>query len=942
MSEVRHWTLGSLLDGIIVVPQSMRSVSLKGLVDDSRKVEPGDLFVALAGSRQHGAHYIDEAIERGAAAILSEERRSLEGGKGENILVVEGVRHHLGAIASRYYGNPSRHLNIAAVTGTDGKSTVAWLVASALEQLEGNSAVVGTVENRMMSGRQLQGDVTHTTPPPIELQRLLHEVRGNQGQSVAMEASSHGIDQQRLNGCRIRSAILTQLGRDHLDYHGSLEAYKESKRKLFYRPELESVVLNLDDALGREISREPPPCRVIGYSMEEGSAPLHGEIVQQTRAGMVLRLHYEGEQAELHTALLGRFNGYNLLAVLGLLLSWGISLRSATAVLAACRPLPGRMEPFYPDRGEGSLVVVDYAHTGGALQAALEAARQHLQQGRLWVVFGCGGERDRGKRPEMGSVAERSADRLVVTSDNPRGERPADIIDEILAGITSKQSVDVIENRANAIHFAFQHAESADLILVAGKGHEQWQEIAGAKHPFSDRKVAEALIYPGLMHSLSQVAERLDGELNGEDLLFSGVGTDSRTLSPGELFVALKGPNFDGSDYLQMALERGATGAVVHQLQPVPIPQIVVDDTLKSLGALAAAWRRQFSIPVVGITGSNGKTTVKEMAASILRQLGPGTVTAGNLNNEIGVPLTLLQIRPEDHWAIIEMGANAVGEIRQLTEMAAPTIALANNAGTAHLGGFGSAEQIVEAKGEIYAALPENGVAVINRDLPQRQRWSERASGKMVVYFGYQPEGDGLSGIVEMGQPFQLAFRGEQVKVDLPLPGKHNRLNALAAAALSLQVGATLQQVQNGLEQVQGVPGRLQYHLGPQGCTIINDSYNASPESMRSAIDVLAAEPGVRILVVGDMAELGEEAPALHRDIGVYAASMGVDRLYAVGEHATAVCDGFSGGEWFETVDQLAVDLQFRLHDEMTILVKGSRFMKMERVVEQLCENRAM
>ena len=437
---------------------------------------------------------------------------------------------------------------------------------------------------------------------------------------------------------------------------------------------------------------------------------------------------------------------------------------------------------------------------------------------------------------------------------------------------------------------------------------------------------------------LSDIARVVEGELVGEDGPFSGVSTDSRSIAAGQLFVALKGPNFDGERFLPMAEQQGAAAALVSRPIDSPLPQIVVEDTLQGLGQLAAAWRQQFTVPLLAITGSNGKTTVKEMVAAILQQQGPGTVTQGNLNNEIGVPLTLLQMKPEDCWAVVEMGASAVGDIDYLARMAAPTASLVNNAGAAHLGGFGSRQQIVEAKGEIYSALPRDGVAVINQSLPQQAVWQEMAAGHSLFLFGYTPaEAVELSGSVALEYPFTLHYQGETVGVELLLSGAHNRSNALAAAALSLQAGATLRQIQVGLEQVQSVPGRLYPLPGRGGSRLIDDCYNASPESMQSAIAVLAAESGRRILVAGDMGELGEDAAQLHRAVGETAAAVAIDQLYTLGEYATDVVAGFgAGGVACSSLESLLSALEPELQPNTVVLIKGSRFMKMERIVEAL------
>lgn len=504
--ERSRWRLGELLEGLAVVPHTLAAIEIGGLSTDSRTLSPGDLFIALSGTTLNGANFVNQAMERGAGAILWE-TGSISTPVG---IQVEDLGPKVGQIASRFYGNPSAHLRIAAVTGTDGKSSVTHFIARAMEKIEGGAGVVGTLGNHLL-GREEEEEVAgHTTPPPIALQGILHRMVQQGGRSVAMEASSHGIEQSRLTGCALNTALLTQLGRDHLDYHGSIENYRAAKRALFYTPGLESMVLNLDDSLGREISREPPEGmrRVIGYTLDNRaalssgpSAVIHGQVVEQNRDGMELLVEYSGSSMVLKSRLYGRFNASNLLATLGLLICWEVPFPGAVKAVETVRAVPGRMESFRSEDGATATLIVDYAHTPGALGAALRATREHLggskEGGRLWILFGCGGERDRGKRAEMGAVAEHHADHLVLTNDNPRGEDPDQIIEEILQGIERPERVETIPDREAAIRHCFIGAQPEDTVLIAGKGHEQWQWIGGDKIPFSDRDLAAQLVAGG-------------------------------------------------------------------------------------------------------------------------------------------------------------------------------------------------------------------------------------------------------------------------------------------------------------------------------------------------------------------------------------------------------------------------------------------------------------
>jgi len=443
----------------------------------------------------------------------------------------------------------------------------------------------------------------------------------------------------------------------------------------------------------------------------------------------------------------------------------------------------------------------------------------------------------------------------------------------------------------------------------------------------------------GIQTTLTRAAAWMGAEQKGEDRPFAGVSTDSRAMPPGALFIALRGPRFDGHDHAPEAVAAGAAAVVTERPLSIAAPQLLVPDTRRALGALAAAWRRACPVRVVAITGSNGKTTVKEMCAAILSQAGPVLATRGNLNNEIGVPLTLLRLSPEHRHAVVEMGANHAGEIGMLTGLARPDAALITNAAAAHLEGFGSLEGVARAKGEIYSGLEEQGVALINADDPFAPLWRELAAGHRVMTFGLREPADIAAAARLDGAGAQMSLRlpdGEQ-PVRLALLGRHNVQNALAAAAAAAALGIDRRAIAAGLAQMRPVAGRLAPRPGSQGAHLIDDSYNANPASLGAALEVLAACEGRRYLVLGDMAELGAEAEALHRRAGEQARAAGIDRLYATGRLSRLAAERFgSGGHFFAHQEALIEALRSELSPEVTVLVKGSRAARMERVVAAL------
>lgn len=452
------------------------------------------------------------------------------------------------------------------------------------------------------------------------------------------------------------------------------------------------------------------------------------------------------------------------------------------------------------------------------------------------------------------------------------------------------------------------------------------------------------------MLTLAATATLLGGRYAGREIEFTSVGTDSRAVVPGMLFVALRGARFDGHDFVVAALEAGAAGALVEtgfaERHP-GLPLIAVADTRLALGQLAAAWRSRFRVPVVAVTGSNGKTTVKEMIAAILRaDLGQHAVlaTAGNLNNDIGVPLTLLRLRPHHRAVVIEMGMNHAGEIDYLTRLAHPTVALITNAQRAHLAGLGSVTEVARAKAEIFHGLAADGIAVFNADDPHAALWQELAQPHRVVTFAMHAPATVTSRLAPLacGGELSIATPNGRIACTLTVPGAHNAANATAAAAVAYALGIPTAPIARGLAAFSGVPGRLQRRRGRGGALVIDDAYNANPDSFRAAIDVLAAFPGRRILVMGDMGETGEAAAQFHDEIGGYAKSQGIDMLFAVGEKSLLAARNFgAGGEHFSSPEKLVAALLPLLDAETTVLVKGSRFMRLERIVAAIVEESA-
>ena len=442
-----------------------------------------------------------------------------------------------------------------------------------------------------------------------------------------------------------------------------------------------------------------------------------------------------------------------------------------------------------------------------------------------------------------------------------------------------------------------------------------------------------------MINSLTLAADCMNGTLIGKDRLFAGISTDTRSIRDGELFFALQGPNFDGHDYVGKARANGAAGAVVSIQTEDDIAQIAVDDAKLALGRFSAAWRQSKKARVVGITGSNGKTTLKELVAACLGASAPTLATAGNLNNDIGMPLMLARIKNEHEYAVLEMGANHAGEIAYLASLAKPDIVVITNAAAAHLEGFGSVEGVARAKGEILEVVDRPTFAILNADDDYYEYWCTLVEDTTSLSFGLCESADIRADKIKTsstGSQFDLHLPDASVSISLPLPGVHNVRNACAAAAVAFALDIDSERIRSALENIGPVKGRLQPLAGINACTLFDDSYNANPLSVAAAAEFLASLDGESWLVLADMKELGEGAEEMHREVGASARTSGVDRLFALGGLSRYCVDGFGkGATWYPDIDALLMDVG-KADSSVNILVKGSRSMRMERVVDAL------
>ncbi|TVQ99339.1 MAG: UDP-N-acetylmuramoyl-L-alanyl-D-glutamate--2,6-diaminopimelate ligase [Deltaproteobacteria bacterium] len=984
------WLLSDLLQPFgarCVVPGD---VQIRALTLDSRCAGPGTAFLARRGARTDGHRFIGSAVERGAVAVIAEDQDAVPPQVAVPVWTMPLDSRSVARLGARLHGEPLRRLVVHAITGTNGKTSTSAILAHLLAAVGERPAVVGTTGNHF---EHLRETSANTTPDGITLHDFAARALAAGATSLVIEASSHGLDLGRLDGLVPDVVAFTNLSRDHLDFHGSMEAYEAAKTTLFTEHveraraagKTPSAVFWGEDAASGRIAAALPAGTRIWWCTGSAS-PTPGAVSRATALalrpatawtlqGTPLQLAFDGEVSRHESPFVGGWQVANAAVALAMALARHPGQRDALGNALADFPgVPGRMEPALPGRPERP-VFVDYAHTPDALRNALHTLAQAGAH-EAAVVIGCGGDRDRSKRGPMGAAAASGARHAFFSSDNPRSEDPSAIIADMLAGVPDgvRGRVAVEPDRTAAIARAI--ALPTDIVLVAGKGHEREQRIGGRSLHFDDAEEVrriEAARLRSIPHdrcpllagwSPSRLATALGGTLvrPGRRLLGS-LQTDSRKVDDGAVFVALPGERSDGHAHAPSAAAAGA-GAIILQHPVADLPSDVavirVADPVAALGRLTRgileeARARAGGLRVVGLTGSNGKTTTKELLHHLSRL--PAHATPGNWNNHLGLPLTVSRLGAGHRCAILEMGANAPDDIVDLAAMAQPEVMVVTSIGEAHLEGFGGTlEHVRHAKsGFLRSATPD----VVVLPASEMARWQVRLQGHPAAVWTFGDAG-GAADLTwsrpDPHGPITLRAGAWQAVVDLPLPGPHNASNLAAAllaeAAAHAGDGARVQDLPSllldaetlarRLRELPALPeGRLR-HLEIAGRMLIDDAYNANPDSMRASLALLARSATPRVAVLGPMRELGPAAVRLHTEVGAFAARA-ADRVLVVGTDAEAhaMVDGAAAAdtgaavrreESVESVARLLADVP----PGATILLKASRSVRLELLIPAL------
>ena len=898
---------------------------------DSRKVTEGSLFVCVQGFTVDGHSFVSKAAEQGASVLVVDSRREscpeeeikqLAGKHNVSIIEIEDTHKHLADLSSNFYEHPENKTAVFGITGTKGKTTTAFMLREILEKSGRKTGLIGTVCN-IIGGEKTHS--SHTTPESKELYEMMDNLVKSGSKDLVMEVSSQALKLDRVRGIRYRTAAFTNLYEDHIapNEHPDMEDYISCKLKIF--DSCDAGILNLDcSAAERVIDYCRDKVKLLTYSID-GKADFTARNLRPERrghvTGTVFELDSEYYKGDIFVALPGKFNVYNSLCAICSAYEEGIGIESVKEALAGIS-VPGRMQPIENDFGVN--ILVDYAHNAAALESALDTLREYTE-GRIITVFGCGGNRSVTRRFEMGEVSGNLSDHTIITSDNPRKEKPEDIIKDIVTGISKTEGRYEIEaDRTKAIRIAVSMAEEGDTVLIAGKGHEDYQIFENETIHFDDcEKAREAVLErerkDHVMFTLEEAKKAMGGKVVSKtgSIVFTtsinvkGVSTDTRTINEGDLFIALKGDNFNGNDFLEKAVKLGACALVTDDENAVPegAIAIIVDDTVRALGLLANHYRFKLGCKVIAVTGSVGKTSTRTMITEVLKTGLKVHSTEKNNNNEIGMSKTILSAPEDSEVIVVEMGMRGLGQISYLTNIARPDIAIITNIGYSHIEILENKDNIMKAKMEICEGLTDGGIVAVNSD--DRKLFDycvkELTINNFIAGIQVNSEDDLPCPLIvsatdvketETGMSFGVKLKrmGQDSEFSIPLSigmyGEPAIRNALFAIFCAYMTGITRtaenqRKIADAICNRSAMDGRGAI-TETKRYLVMNDAYNASPESMENAFLNFSkkAKGHRKVLALGGMLELGKFAPGLHELTGKSCASYDFDRVFITGENA--------------------------------------------------------
>jgi len=896
------------------------STSYFNLQTDSRKITNDSVFVCITGFVVDGHNYAQSAVDNGAKLVITEKELEIEIPQ----IIVANTRKATAILTALFFDEPSKKLKLIGITGTNGKTTIANILERILLENDRKVGLIGTL-GYSINGVNYKSD--RTTPDIIDLNSIFCEMIEENVEFVVMEVSSHAIKLDRIYALIFHSAVFTNLTQDHLDFHNSMDEYAKTKYKLFTHTE--RAFINIDDEYGRSLYNQLS-LEKCGISFEESDISIGKHDFKIT--GSTFNIKFKDNEYKFETSLIGKYNIFNIAVAFSVALDL-LGAEKAPLIINSIQKINfilGRLQSIPNNRKIG--VYVDYAHTPDALENVLRTLNE-IKQKNIICVFGAGGNRDKTKRSKMLKAAK-VADRIFITNDNPRDEDPSEIIRDIIKDANKNVKFWIIRDRKRAIQTAIDFAKENDIVLIAGKGHEQYQEIKGNKFDFNDVEEASNALshsYDNKDHlSLPIDPLQLEQVFNqkmdiGNDDLIDNISTDSRSIKENSLFFALKGDNFDGHDYVENIIKQKNCWAIVNDdYKSSSLNTIPVKDTLKAYGLLAKKYKDQFDITTIALTGSFGKTTMKEYLYNILSEVAPTHKTFGNENNLIGVPKTIFQLRANYKYSVLELGTNQFGEIKELAEITDPDIGVIISIGASHLEFLKNEAGVFKEKS-----------ALLRRDLkykffPADDNRFKEFSG---ITFGSSEQADFKFSDIHTKNCITF-FRVNETKFSIPTPYKKFSFNAGIAVSIASTLHINNKTIHEGLQKELNISHRMEI-IEENGRTLLVDCYNANPDSMKAAIefwfDHEMEKPHYAIL--GDMLELGKNSEELHAEMLNELNKKKYDQLISVGNLSRV----FNADKHFEDVDKLLLSgVLANIPENAVILIKASHGIKLAKIIGRI------
>ncbi len=922
------------------INKNYKNFSFSGISFDTKNIKKNNIFFAIKGNTFDGNKFIPIAIKKGSKIIVTEKKvNPLQNG----ILYIHtnNVRKLLAETAFKIYNKKPK--NLIAVTGTNGKSSVADFYYQILKLNNKKAASIGTLG---VKSKRINLNLSNTTTDPIRLAKILTKLKNQKIENVIMEASSHGLKQNRLDGLRFNSGIFTNLSQDHLDYHKNFKNYLKAKLYLFQ---------NLIQKRGNVITdRLIPEFKNIKKITINNKLKLHTINDKKNNLqllshnfkgeGQFFRIKLNGLTQDLNLNLIGKIQLKNVLMAIIAAKYSGISLDKILNTVPKLKPVEGRFEKIGKIKNQ-SKVILDYAHTPDALKRCLLNLREQFPNKLITVLFGCGGNRDQNKRSKMGKIACDFANSIILTNDNPRFENPQKIRRDIKKGIKKKRVIE-IPNRAIAITQAVYNLNSGDILLVAGKGHEKTQDIGNNKIFFSDRKV----ILNAIKHKNNNLSDNLKLNIVKEvakikklsaSISLKKARINSKEVTKNDIFFAIRGKKNDGNKYVSQSFNRKASLAVVNKVQNKLIKsrQIKVKNTLKFLTDISKTFRKSIDTNIIAITGSCGKTTLKELLGNVLSKISKVSISPKSYNNKFGVPLSLFNLKQNNEFGILEIGMDKKGEIEYLSKIIKPDVGVITNINYAHVKNFKNIKQIALAKSEIINNIKPNGYVVLNADDSFFQLHKKIAiKNKIkVVSFGIKSQKSDIK-LINI-QPF-----GKKFKINIQLNSKKkyfilsndfqnnifNTLSALAVISIYKNIFRLNENIFLNFKIPEGRGDHSVVKIDNKKINLIDQSYNSNPLSLKSAIknfDKINSKKSNKYLLIGDMLELGIHSKKLHQSIAPIINQTNIDKVFVKGKMASIIFTSISKakkGKILSNNSQIIELIRKDLNNNDYLMIKAS------------------